>query len=98
LVSDKVFFHFFENILNGHRSTFVVPPPRFLSFYRISQCLPSKKFKKISGLSGPSNNPGFVAESPQDRPASRQRAADWINQPGRPAPLNPSFAPTRDFC
>jgi hypothetical protein len=49
LASDKVFFHFFENILNGHRRTFVSPQLRFMPFYRISQCLPSKKNKKMQG-------------------------------------------------
>ena len=49
LKSDKVFFHFFENILNGHLSTYVVPGSHFQSFYRISQWLPSKKFKNNRG-------------------------------------------------
>jgi hypothetical protein len=49
LASDKVFFHFFENILNGHRRTFVSPQLRFMPFYRIPQRLPSKKNKKMRG-------------------------------------------------
>jgi hypothetical protein len=51
LCSDKVFFHFFENILNGHQATFVGALSHFLPFYRICQCLPSKKIKK-NGING----------------------------------------------
>jgi hypothetical protein len=46
LASDKVFFHFFQNILNARRHTFVAPSSHFLPFYWICHCLPSKKLRK----------------------------------------------------
>jgi len=47
---DKVFFHFFQNILNARRNTLVAPWSHSLPFYRISQGLPRKKFRKIAPL------------------------------------------------
>jgi len=66
LTSDKVFFHFFQNILNGHCGAFVAPLSHFLPFYRISQGLPSKKLRKVCGVQN-SQKRGWPPNVAQDR-------------------------------
>ena len=53
LQPDKVFFQFFENILNGQGDVIVCRGPRFLPFYRISTPLPRKKLKNFWVFFGP---------------------------------------------